>query len=127
MMSGYRVNEQDQKKAENIRRQYVSREENKMEQLQKMDSKVKLPGRVAATILGVTGALVMGAGMSLVMVSNKIKKGIAVSIPGLAVALSAYPVYSLVTDRRKKKYAHEIMNMSDELINEQTAQNNIQG
>ena len=125
MMSGYRVNEQDQKKAENIRRQYVSREENKMEQLQKMDSKVKLPGRVAATILGVTGAMVMGAGMSLVMVSNKIKKGIAVSIPGLAVALSAYPVYSLVTDRRKKKYAPEIMNMSDELINEQTAQNNI--
>ena len=127
MMSGYRVNEQDQKKAENIRRQYVSHEENKMEQLQKMDSKVKLPGRVAGTILGVTGALVMGAGMSLVMVSNKIKKGIAVSIPGLAVALSAYPFYSLVTDRRKKKYAHEIMNMSDELINEQTAQNNIQG
>ena len=124
-MGGYRANEQDQKRAENIRRQYVSREENKMEQLQKMDSKVKLPGRVAGTILGVTGALVMGAGMSLVMVSNKIKKGIAVSIPGLAVALSAYPVYSLVTDRRKKKYAPEIMNMSDELINDQTAQNNI--
>ena len=124
-MGGYRANEQDQKRAENIRRQYVSHEENKMEQLQKMDSKVKLPGRVAGTILGVTGALVMGAGMSLVMVSNKIKKGIAVSIPGLAVALSAYPVYSLVTDRRKKKYAPEIMNMSDELINDQTAQNNI--
>ena len=124
-MGGYRANEQDQKRAENIRRQYVSHEENKMEQLQKLDSKVKLPGRVAGTILGVTGALVMGAGMSLVMVSNKIKKGLVVSIPGMVVALSAYPVYSLITDRRKEKYAPEIMSMSEELINEQTAQENI--
>lgn len=124
-MGGYRANEQDQKRAENIRRQYVSHEENKMEQLQKMDGKVKLPGRVAGTILGVTGALVMGAGMSLVMVSNKIKKGLVVSIPGMVVALSAYPVYSLITDRRKEKYAPEIMGMSEELINEQTAQENI--
>lgn len=124
-MGGYRANEQDQKRAENIRRQYVSHEENKMEQLQKMDGKVKLPGRVAGTILGVTGALVMGAGMSLVMVSNKIKKGLVVSIPGMVMALSAYPVYSLITDRRKEKYAPEIMGMSEELINEQTAQENI--
>lgn len=126
-MGGYRANEQDQRRAENIRRQYISHEENKMEQLQKMDGKVKLPGRVAGTILGVTGALVMGAGMSLVMVSNKIKKGLAVSIPGMAVALSAYPVYSLVTAGRRKKYAPQIMNMSEELINEQTAEENITG
>lgn len=126
-MNGYRANEQDQKRAENIRRQYVSHEENKMEQLQKMDGKVKLPGRITGTILGVTGALVMGAGMSLVMVPNKLKKGIAVSIPGMVVALSAYPVYSLVTDRRKKKYATEIMSMSEELINEQPVQGSIKG
>lgn len=75
------------------RRQYVSHEDNKMEQLQKMDSKVKLPGRVAGTVLGVTGALVMGAGMSLVMVPNNIKKGLALSIPGMIVALAAYPTY----------------------------------
>lgn len=124
-MGDYRANEQDQKRAENIRRQYVSHEENKMEQLQKMDGKVKLPGRVAGTILGVTGALVMGAGMSLVMVSNKIKKGLVFSIPGMAVALSAYPVYSLITDRRKEKYAPEIMSISEELINEQTTHENI--
>ena len=90
-----------------------------------MDGKVKLPGRVAGTILGVTGALVMGAGMSLVMVSNKIKKGLAFSIPGMAVALSAYPVYSLITDRRKEKYAPEIMSISGELINGQTTHENI--
>ena len=67
-MNNYQASERDQKKAEDIRRQYVSREENKMEQLRKLDSRVKLPGKIAGSILGVIGALVMGAGMSLVMV-----------------------------------------------------------
>ena len=35
-MSNYQANARDQKRAESIRRQYVSREENKMEQLQKL-------------------------------------------------------------------------------------------
>ena len=33
-MNNFNANEQDQKKAESIRRQYISREDNKMEQLQ---------------------------------------------------------------------------------------------
>ena len=37
-MSTYIANEQDQKRAENIRRQYTSREDNLMEQLEKLDS-----------------------------------------------------------------------------------------
>ena len=35
-MNNYQANERDQKKAEGIRRQYLTREENKMEQLQKL-------------------------------------------------------------------------------------------
>jgi len=42
--------------------------------------------------------------------------GLALSIPGLAAALLAYPLYSLITSKRKKKYADEIMRLSDELI-----------
>lgn len=44
-MNTYQVTERDQKRAESIRRQYIPREENKMEQLQKLDNKVKLPGK----------------------------------------------------------------------------------
>lgn len=32
------------------------------------------------------------------------KPGLALSIPGMAVALMAYPVYTMVTDKRKKEY-----------------------
>ena len=115
-MSEYKANAQDQKRAENIRRQYIPREENKMEQLQKLDDKVKLPGKIVACILGVVGALVMGAGMSLVMVWENMTSGLALSIPGMVVAILAYPVYQLITNNRKKKYADEIMRLSDDLM-----------
>lgn len=115
-MSNYKANAQDQKKAEDIRRQYVPHEENKMEQLQKLDNKVKLPGRIVSCMLGVIGALVMGAGMSLIMVWENMTTGLMLSIPGMVGALAAYPIYSVITNNRKKKYADEIMRLSDDLV-----------
>lgn len=115
-MSNYKANEQDQKRAENIRRQYVSREDSKIEQLQKLDNKVKLPGKIVSNIIGVIGALAMGAGMSLIMVWTNMQLGLILSIPGLIVALLAYPVYALITNSRKKKYAAEIMRLSDDVM-----------
>ena len=115
-MSNYNINEQEQKQAEQIRRQYVNREDNKIEQLKKLDSKVKAPGKIVATIIGVVGALVMGTGMSFVMVWENMTIGLILGIPGLIVAALAYPVCFWITSSRKKKYADEIMNLSEELI-----------
>lgn len=116
-MSSYTPNEQDQKRAENIRRQYISREENKMEKLQALDDKVKAPGKTVGTILGVIGALIMGAGMSQIMVWSNMTAGLVLSIPGLFIAAAAFPVYHMITDIRKNEYAEEIMRLSDEVIN----------
>ena len=84
-MNKYIATEQDQKRAENIRRQYISREDNKIEQLHKLDNKVKAPRKMIANILGIIGALVLGAGMSLIMVWENMYMGLIVSIPGLVV------------------------------------------
>lgn len=115
-MSNFKPNEQDQRRAENIRRQYISQEENKMNQLQKLDNKVKMPGKIAGCFFGTLGALVMGMGMSFVMVWDNMTSGLIISIPGLIAALLAYPLYSLITNSRKKKYADEIIRLSNELI-----------
>ena len=115
-MSNYQATERDQRRTEGIRRQYLAREENKMEQLQKLDSKVRSPGKIIASIIGVVGALVMGYGMSLVMVSGVMTTGIAIGVAGMVVALVAYPIYALITNSRKKKYAAEIMRLSDDVI-----------
>lgn len=117
-MSNSSTNPQDQRRAESIRRQYISREDNKIEQLQHLDNKVKIPGRVAAGALGTAGALVMGAGMAQIMVWGNMTTGLAVSIPGMLAALLAFPVYALITNSRKKKYASEIIRLSDGLMQE---------
>lgn len=106
----------DYRKAEVIRKQYISRDEDSLLQLQKLDSKVKLPGRILAGAVGTLGAIVMGAGMSLVMVWENMTKGLALSIPGLIVLLLAYPLYALITNNRKKKYAQEIIRLSEKMM-----------
>lgn len=115
-MNTYQTNEREQRKAEGIFRQYVSREENKMEQLQKLDNKVKLPGKIVGSILGVIGALVMGAGMSLIMVWENMTFGLFLSIPGLVVLLLAFLAYHLITGSRKKKYAVQIIRLSNDVM-----------
>lgn len=106
----------DHNRAEHIRRQYVSREANKLEQLHRLDSKVKGPGRVLASVFGSIGALTMGGGMSLIMVWGNLAMGLPLGIIGMLLALLAYPLYQFTTNKRKKKYADEIMKLSDEVM-----------
>lgn len=114
-MKTFNALEKDTKKAEKIRRQYLDKEANKIELLKKLDDKVKAPGKIVASILGVIGALVMGGGMAFVMEWSNMPTGLALGIPGMIVALLAYPVYNLITNKRKKKYAAEIMRLSNEV------------
>ena len=107
--------ERDIAKAQHIQRQYLKREDKKIEQLKRLDDKVKAPGKIAASVAGVIGSLTMGAGMSLIMVENDMTNGLALGIPGMIVALLAYPVYRLITGRRKKRYAAKVIQLSEEL------------
>lgn len=118
-MSNFTVTEKDTKQAEQIRRQYLDRQENKMEQLRALDSKVKKPGTILSYIVGSIGALVMGGGMSLVMVNGNMTTGIVLGLVGMAVAAVAYPIYKAITGNRKKKFASEIMQLSSEIVGSQ--------
>lgn len=118
-MSLFNLSEKDISQAEKIRRQYLNRESSKMEQLKKLDNKVKTPGKIVASILGVVGSLVMGGGMSMIMVNDVLDMGLLLGIPGILVTLTAYPIYSLITNSRKKKYADEILRLSNEVVNHQ--------
>lgn len=117
-MSEITLTQNDRSKAEHIRRQYVSREANKLEQLHRLDSKVKGPGRTVASIVGGIGALTMGGGMSLIMVWGNMTAGLTLGMIGLMLVLLAYPIYMRMTSGRKKKYADEILKLSDEVMGE---------
>lgn len=115
-MTNYTPNEQDKIRAERIRRQYIAREANAAEKLAELDSRVKTPGRTVSIVIGIIGALIMGAGMSMIMVWNNMTTGLIISVPGMIAALAAYPVYELITNSRKQKYADEIIRLSSDII-----------
>ena len=107
-----------------IRTQYTEKQHTELDELKALDAKVKKPANVFAYVFGSISAIVMGAGMSLVMtdigpiigLDNAMVPGILVGIVGLGLALSTYPIYKRILNARKKKYAPQIMTLSEKLM-----------
>ena len=108
---------------EKIRSQYVEQKHTELDALKALDAKVKRPANVFGYTYGSVGAVVMGAGMSLVMtdigkmigLTSALIPGIAVGIVGMGMALTTYPIYKKILNSRKKNYAHQIMELSDRI------------
>ena len=108
---------------EKIRSQYTAQENTDLDALKALDAKVKRPANVFGYTYGSLGAVVMGAGMSLVMtdIGTKIGltatlvPGIAVGVAGMGMVLSTYPIYKKILNSRKRKYAHQILELSDRI------------
>ena len=108
---------------EKIRSQYIEQEHTELDALKKLDAKVKKPANMFGYTYGSISAIVMGAGMSLVMtdigtrigLTATLVPGIAVGVVGMGMALSTYPIYKKILNSRKKKYADKIMELSDRI------------
>ena len=120
------MNRNDQQfMAQKIRTQYMEKTPSELDELRKLDSKIKRPANVFAYVFGSLSAIIMGAGMSLVMtdigalvgISSALVTGIAVGVLGLGMALLTYPIYNGILNARKKKYGAEIISLSDKIIN----------
>ena len=106
---------------EKIRSQYTEAEHTELDALKALDAKVKKPAHVVGYTYGSVGAVVMGAGMSLVMtdignvigLTSALTPGIAVGTFGLAMCCTTYPIYKKILNSRKKKYAGKIMELSE--------------
>ncbi len=107
-----------------IRTQYTEKEHTQLDALRELDAKVKRPANVFAYVFGGIGAIIMGCGMSLVMtdigttlgMSNTMAPGIIIGLSGLLMAVVNYPIFKGILNGRKKKYADEIMKLSDKII-----------
>ncbi len=108
-----------QEEVQRIRNKYISKEESKMEQLIRLDKQAERPGTIASIAVGVIGMLVLGAGMSCVLVfTNNVSifiAGIILGILGMAIASVAYPIYKRVTKKERAKVAEQIIALSNEL------------
>ncbi len=84
----YRYSAKQQEEIEAIRRKYLPKEEDKMEQLRQMDKRVSRKGMIISIIIGVIGIVM--------------------------IAL-AYPLYERITKKERKKIAPLILKLADEL------------
>ena len=107
-----------------IRTQYTEKETTELDALKALDAKVKKPANIFAYTYGSLSALIMGIGMSLVMtqlgeilgIADAMVPGIVIGVVGLGMALSTYPLFKKLLNARKKKYAAEILKLSDQLL-----------
>ena len=120
------MNKNDQQfMAQKIRTQYVEKEASELDALRALDAKVKRPANVFAYAFGSLSAIIMGAGMSLVMtdigaaigITGALVPGIVVGVVGLGMALLTYPMYKGILANRKKKYGDEILALSEKIMN----------
>lgn len=119
------MNQNDQEfLVQKIRTQYTEKEHTQLDELKALDAKVKRPANVFAYIFGGIGAIVMGSGMSLVMtdisttlgIENPQIPGIVIGIVGMGMAIINYPVYKKMLASRRKKYADQVIALSNKIM-----------
>lgn len=107
-----------------IRTQYTEQKHTELDALRELDRKVKLPANLFSYIFGSVSALILGAGMSLIMtdlgttlgISDPMLPGIVIGTVGMAMAILNYPIYKTILRSRRKKYAEKIIALSDTIL-----------
>lgn len=114
---------QQQEEIDQIRKKYVPQEQNKMEQLRALDAGATSRATMYAIIVGVLGALLLGAGMSMMMTdfgamlgSSRFLVGIGIGMVGIVLVVCAYPLYQRILKKEREKIAPEILRLTDELM-----------
>lgn len=110
----------ESKEVQNIRNKYLPNEENKLEELRKLDSRVQSSGVVEALTIGITGCLIFGVSMCIGLgaIRGEIILAVILGILGIAAMLPAYFVYRTKQNAAKEKYASRILELAEEIESE---------
>ena len=123
----YSAKEQEEIKA--IRKKYErpKESESSIEKLRRLDESVTRKATAVSLIFGVIGALIMGFGMSLILVEKlgeflgmgsvaSMLTGIPIGIVGIVLVALAYPTYDRIVKKERERIAPEILRLTDELM-----------
>ena len=119
----YTYSAQQKQEIEAIRKKYLPKEEDKMEQLRRLHAIPTQNAQSASIAIGILGALILGTGMSLCMTELGAALGhwamiigILVGILGLCLTALAYPLYNSVLKKERRRIAPEILRLTEELL-----------
>ena len=107
--------------AEQIANEYAPKNTSKVAALRKLDKKAKLPATVFTYLFGIVSSLVTGVGMCLSMkiigsgTAFMFVLGIIVGIIGFIGMGVNYPIYKMILEKGKQKYAFEIIELAREI------------
>ncbi len=114
---------QRQQEVEEIRKAYLPKEEDKMEQLRRLHSIPTQKAKSASIAVGVIGALILGTGMSLCMTdlgaalgNLAMIMGVIIGLAGMILVTLAYPIYNRTLKKERERIASEILRLTDELL-----------
>ncbi len=115
--------EEERKEIESIKRQYEPKNDGQsgLKKLKDLNKQVKGTASAVGIIFGVSGTIVFGTGLSMILELSKSDEkllipGIILGVIGAGVAALAYPFYKAALNAGKKKYGAEILRLSDELL-----------
>ena len=119
----YTYSAQRQQEVEEIRKQYLPKEEDEMAELRRLHAIPTQKAQAASLAVGIIGALILGTGMSLCMTelgaslgSLAMILGIVVGIAGIALVALAYPVFNRTLKKERERIAPEMLRLTDELL-----------
>lgn len=88
----------------------------KVNDLKKLDFKVKKLPTIFGYILGISGILVFGLGLTMILEWNNYILGSIISTIGLIIIFIAYPIYKTIYKKMKDKYSDQIIELSRQLL-----------
>ncbi len=116
----YEYTAKQQKEIREIREKYQHKpnEITQMDKLRRLDASVTKKEIYAPLTVGVLGCLILGTGMSCVMVwgGHFFLIGAAIGIIGLIGVICGYPLYMHITKKERDRLAPEILKLVDELL-----------
>ncbi len=111
----------EKKYVEKVLESYQEKEYTKLDQLKELDKKVSKPAKIFAYTFGIIGSLVLGFGMCVAMkviLEGLMVLGIIIGLIGIFMVSINYFLYQKILSSRKNKYAKEVLDLSNELLNE---------
>lgn len=108
---------------EQIRSKYLPQDQNKLEQLKKLDKQSTVPGKKAILIMSIISLLFIASSIFIFTSAKWILTGAICGVLGVSTILLMKPVYSLVTEKERTRLAPQIMRLSDEILGKSPKKN----
>ena len=100
----YSYSAQENKEIRRIREKYTepNERETKLDQLRRLDESVTKSAMAVSLTVGILGALILGFGMSCIMVwtEKMFVPGIIFGIIGIVISALAYPIYKIKSEKK---------------------------